>query len=75
MSLVKTKDNNMSINRNRAKLKKANNGKEYGDILFNELNPPYSEEGWNWKTSISNKNRRSYRTWKHNRNRQYKDEF
>lgn len=57
----------MSVNTNRAKLKKAKNGKQYSKILFNDINPPYSEEGWNWSTNISNIDRRSYRSWKHNR--------
>ncbi len=62
----------MSVNTNRAKLKKANNGREYGNILFDILYPPYCEEGWNWRTNISNQDRRAFKTWKHNRKTQWK---
>jgi hypothetical protein len=64
----------MSKNRNRAKLNKANNSKEYG-IIFDLINyPPYSEYDWSWKYGdFPNHKWRSYKTWKHNRKNQWKE--
>ena len=66
----------MSINRNRAKLNKANNSNEYGNILFNILYPPYWDEDYSWSRAnrkFPNYKWRSYRTWKHNRKTQWKN--
>ena len=62
----------MSVNTNRAYLSKATNGTTYHKYLIKNLYPPYYEEGWNWKSNISNENRRSFRSWKHNRKNQWK---
>ena len=62
----------MSKNRNRAKLNKAKNNHEYRILWLKEKFPPYYDEGWNWKTNISNQDRRAFRSWKHNRKTQWK---
>lgn len=73
----------MSVNTNRAKLNKANNGREYGNILSDILYPLYWDEGCNmypryrrgYKNSgkqIFSYQRRMYRTWKHNRKTRWK---
>ena len=62
----------MSKKRNRAYLSKAKNGTMYHKFLIKILYPPYYDEGWNWKTNISNQDRRNFRSWKHNRKKQWK---
>ncbi len=64
----------MSKNRNRAKLNKANNSKEYVIILNLIQYPPYSEfdSSW-WHGDLSNHKWRSYKTWKHNRKKRWKE--
>lgn len=73
----------MSINRNRAKLNKANNNYEYNSKLLGILYPLYWDDGIIMYPKIrkgfknSNKQifayqKRNYRTWKHNRKTQYK---
>ncbi len=63
----------MSINRNRAKLNKANNGREYWIILNLMDYPPFCEyDKWH-HGDVPNYKWRSYKTWKHNRKTQYKD--
>jgi hypothetical protein len=68
------KPNKMSRNRNRAKLNKANNGREYEIILNSILYPVYSEydHTW-WHGDLSNDKWRSYKSWKHNRKTKFKD--
>ena len=63
----------MSKNTNRAKLNKAMNGREYRNILNNDLYPPYSEYDvtW-WHGNLSNHKWREYKTWKHNRKTKWK---
>jgi len=63
----------MSVNRNRAYLEKAEDGTTYSKYIIKYLYPPYYCEGWNWSTNISNQDRRSYRSWKHNRKKQWKE--
>jgi len=63
----------MSINRNRAYLSKAEDGTAYHKLLIKNLYPPYYDEGCNWKTNISNQDRRAFRSWKHNRRTQWKE--
>lgn len=73
----------MSKNRNRAKLNKAESGREYRIILINVLYPIYWDEGWGtfprYRPGYKNSGKklftfqvRQYRTWKHNRQKQYK---
>jgi hypothetical protein len=61
------------MKRNRAQLKKAEDQGSYRKIYLNYLYPPYNEEGWNWKRNISNHKYREFRTWKHTRQKQYKN--
>ena len=64
----------MSKNRNRAKLNKAIDNKEYNIIYFNMLYPPYSEYDWAWKNkNFPNHKGRSYKSWKYNRKTRYKN--
>jgi hypothetical protein len=64
----------MSKNRNRAKLNKAHNGREYGNILTSILYPAYSEYDHTWHHGdLSNHKWRSYKTWKHNRLKRWKN--
>ena len=76
---------NMSKNRNRAKLNKAKDGREYRRILMDELYPLYWDEGIylypRYRMGFKNSGRqiypwqvRQYRTWKYNRKTQYKPE-
>jgi len=62
----------MSKKTNRAKLNKATSNHEYRILWLKEEFPPYYDEGWNWKTNISNQDRRAFRSWKHNRKTQWK---
>lgn len=73
----------MSKNRNRAKLKKAKCNKDYQIIYLNELYPLYWDDGivlypLNKKGYVNSNKRipmykvREYRTWKHNRKKQWK---
>lgn len=72
----------MSKNRNRAKLKKAQNGSIYRKIWITYKFPRYYDEGWNyWKSKgvlkikkkqILKYQVRMYRTWKYNRKTQWK---
>lgn len=72
----------MSKNRNRAKLNKAHNQKEYRKILLSILYPPYFDDGYNYypkyragfknpQKRISPQKVREYKSWKHNRKKQY----
>jgi len=75
----------MSRSRNRAKLNKAQDSKEYLAIQYDIEYPLYWDEGCSmyprWKNSGSkNSNKqifyyqkRMYRTWKHNRKTQWKE--
>lgn len=74
----------MSVNRNRAKLNKAENGRDYQIIWLNELYPMYWDEGVNlypkYRVGFKKPNKRlqmykvrMYKTWKHNRKTQWKD--
>lgn len=73
----------MSKNRNRAKLNKAFNNKEYYKLLWDDLYGTYWEEGINfypkYRAGFKNPNKqiysyqiRMYKTWKYNRKFQYK---
>lgn len=63
----------MSVNVSRAKFKKATCSKDYRRILLLELYPPYYEEGWTWRHgNMENHKWREFRTWKHNRKKQWK---
>jgi hypothetical protein len=73
----------MSTNRNRAKLNKANYGREYHIIWLDQLYPRYWEEGLNlypryrrgYKNSgkrIERYEMRMYRNWKYNRKTKWK---
>lgn len=64
----------MSVNTNRAKLKKAKTNKEYNCILWMDH---YGFDMWDWGWNFShgdleNHKWRSYRTWKHNRKTKWK---
>ena len=64
----------MSKKRNRAKLNKAKNGRIYKMTLLGILYPKYYEEGYSYykKTGLLMYEVRMYRTWKYNREKQYK---
>ena len=73
----------MSKKRNRAKLNKAQNSKEYKIILFNEQYPMYWDDGIifypKYKRGFVNPNKqiypskvREYQTWKYNRKTRWK---
>lgn len=62
----------MSTNRNRAKLNKANCGRDYRKILLNELYPIYWDEGITFYGKAMSFQVRMYKTWKHNRKTQWK---
>lgn len=73
----------MSTNRNRAKLNKAKNGRDYQIIMVSEIYPMYWDDGVNYypryKRGFKNPNKqimsyqvRMYRTWKHNRRTKWK---
>jgi hypothetical protein len=74
----------MSKNRNRAKLNKANTGREYHQIGMNEVYPMYWDEGImfypRYRRGFRNPNKvlqrykqRAYRSWKHNRKTKWKE--
>lgn len=74
----------MSKNRNRAKLNKAQNGREYYHMVINDQYPMYWDDGIifypSWRKGYKNPNKRitmykvrEYKTWKHNRKTQYKN--
>lgn len=64
----------MSINRNRAKLNKSNNGREYWIILNLIDYPPFCEYDVTWHHGdLPNYKWRSYKTWKHHRKNQWKE--
>lgn len=63
----------MSINRNRAKLNKAKNNAQWRRLWFDELYPPWSEDYGMLLSGLWPKQYRAYRTWKHNRNTQWKE--
>jgi hypothetical protein len=63
----------MSKKRIRAKLNKANTGKEYKILLYLELYPPYWDGDYNWKYGKPRYKIRSYKTWKHTRKTQWKE--
>ena len=63
----------MSKNRNRARLNKAHNTREYGIVLNLIHYPPYSDYDWSWwHGDLPNHKWRSYKTWKHNRKTRWK---
>ena len=63
----------MSTNRNRAKLNKAEDNREYNRTLLKWLYPPYYEEGRTWHHGdLSNHKWREFKTWKHNRKTRWK---
>ena len=62
----------MSTNRNRAKLNKAHNGKEYRKLLMMEEYPIYWDEGITYYGNKMSYQVRMYKTWKHYRKTQYK---
>lgn len=83
LSLITQKMTEMSKNRNRAKLNKAKTSKEYKSILINDIYPIYWDEGICfypiWRPGFKNSGKRlekykirMYRTWKHNRKKQWK---
>ena len=75
----------MSTHRNRAKLKKAEDERDYQRLLMNELYPIYWDEGANFypryrrgfkspcrkQTQLQKYEQRMYRTWKHSRKKQW----
>lgn len=63
----------MSKNYNRAKLNRANDNHHYQILFLKFEYGYYYEEGWTWRNSnLPNHKWRSYRTWKHNRKKQFK---
>lgn len=57
----------------RARLKKATCNHEYRILYLQATYPPYYEEGWTWKNpNLPNYKAREFKTWKHNRKKQYK---
>ena len=74
----------MSKNRNRVKLNKAQNGREYHQIGINEVYPMYWDDGIiyypKYRKGFKNPNKRlqrykirEFKTWKHNRKTQWKE--
>ena len=74
----------MSIKIDRSKLKHAITGREYKLIQIKDLYPPYWDEGMDfypkYRPGYKNPNKlieryqvRMYKTWKHTRNKQYKN--
>lgn len=65
----------MSKNRNRAKLEKSFNDKEYRYLQIGILYPLYYDEGiksYSKKKFLMSFKARSYKTWKHNRKTKWK---
>jgi hypothetical protein len=73
----------MSQKRNRAKLKMAQNGRDYHILWLNEEFPMYWDEGYQafprYRKGFVNPNKqiysyqvRMYKTWKHTRKKQWK---
>ena len=62
----------MSTNINRAKLNKAQNGREYRNRLINDFYPIYWDEGITYYGNKMSYQVRMYKTWKHYRKTQYK---
>lgn len=73
----------MSVNRNRKKLNKAHNGRTYRIMWLKIEYPRYWDEGVNfyprYRKGFKNPNKqlytfqmRMYKTWKHNRKKQWK---
>jgi hypothetical protein len=63
----------MSKNRNRKKLDKSNNSKEYTKILNGIIYPKYWEENYTWwHGDFPNHKWREHKTWKYNRKTQWK---
>jgi hypothetical protein len=58
----------MSINRNRAQLKKSHNSSEYLRIFVKELDDDF----FGWHSIHNGTQRRQYRSWKNTRNNQWK---
>ena len=74
----------MSINRNRARYNQAQTSREYNVIALQDLYPPYWDDGIMFypinRKGYSNPNKRilrsqmrAYRTWKYNRNTQWRE--
>lgn len=62
----------MSKNVNRAKLKKCITNKEYKSINILIKYPPYWDDGIIMRKGLFHYQYRMYRSWKHNRRKQYK---
>ena len=63
----------MSVNHNRAKFNKAEDGRTYRLLKLREMYPPYWDGDYNWKYGdFPNHVARSYKTWKHTRKTQWK---
>jgi len=73
----------MSVNRNRNKLATANTSREYDNIITKHYYPLYWDEGIRfypkYRKGFKNPNKvlyqlqvRAYRTWKYNRNKQWR---
>ena len=63
----------MSINHNRAKYNKAQTRRGYKNLLYDDLYPPYWDEGIRFYGKIMSYQVRMYKTWKHNRITQWKN--
>ncbi len=62
----------MSKNLNRAKLNKAQNGRQYRIMLINDLYPIYWDEGIKFYGNKMSYQVRMYKTWKHYRKTRWK---
>ena len=62
----------MSKNLNRAKLNKAQNGRQYLIMLINDFYPIYWDEGIKYYGNKMSYQIRMYKTWKHYRKTQWK---
>ena len=62
----------MSINKNRARYNKAQNGRQWKNYLINELYPSYWDEMITFRKGNFSHKYRSYKSWKYNRKTQYK---
>lgn len=64
----------MSKNTNRAKLNKAQSNREYNKLLYDIIYGPWWDGDYTWKNKdFPNHKGRSYKTWKYNRKKQWKE--
>ena len=65
----------MSKNRNRKRLDKSESNSQYRKNFLKMKYPPYWDDDYNWIDGRPRYKKRSYKSWKHNRKKQYKNEI